>query len=448
MHWYSFVSIAFVFVLLVVLPPAGTIQAQSRNPDRWKPVVEAASAGQWNDVLERTKNIENDKTAPPQVVLLRAVGLMRLSDPASASRVARSALRRDPSLVEAYLTAAEADRQANRLDSAIAILRLGLRRFPDEARLHASLGLGLAVAGRCDEAIMSLEEAMFRRPSNLAITKQLAQCLAATDRTHEAVDLYAQILQVEPRDRAVRTALAEALTVIGLTDSAVSLYRSLWHEDSTQNRLGLAYAAALHDSKRFSEAVNVLRTIATRTPDSASVWYNLGVAAFASGQTDSAIRAYRRAIQLQPSFPEAYFNLGIAFDARGFVEDAVVAFRRCAAQSRTLAAAAYNRIAEVLRNQNRIDDALEYHDQALSFDSDNTHLMAAKGHTLLLGNRFTDAIQYLEPLLNKYPNSADILHALARNYVRIGRREDAETIARKLDGMNTAFASDIREMMK
>jgi tetratricopeptide (TPR) repeat protein len=424
------------------------VPAEAQGEARWQPTIAAAAEGRWADVVAQTKSAETDKKAPAQIILLRAVGLMRLNNPVGAARTARLAIRKDPTVVEGYLTAAEADRQSGQHDSAAVVLRRALRRFPDDARLHMSLGLGLAVTGRCDEAIAPLEEAMYRRPSNLAIVKQLAQCLAAINRTAEAVDLYNQILEFNPADRAVLTALAEALVALGYSDSAISLYDGLWKGDSSNVRIGVAYAAALHDGKRYAQAAGVLRTVSNLAPDSASIWYNLGVACFAAAMPDSAIRAYRKAIQLQPTFPEAYYNMGIAYDNRGFVEDAVVAFKRCAVQDRELASAAYNRIAEVMRNQNRIDDALEFHDQALAIDGNNVHLMAAKGHTFLVGNRYTEAIAYLEPLVTRFPDRAEVLHALARHYVRIGRRAEAESAAQILDSMNPSLASDIREMMK
>jgi len=438
--------ICFAHILLVFAVSGSDVSAL--QDQTWNATIEAATQRRWHDVVKQTNSIDRNRKVPVQVYLVRAMALMNVGRPADAARVATIAIARDPTVIESYLTAAEARRQANQHDSALIVLKAALRSFPDDARLLLSIGISLAVTGRCNEAIAPLEDAMFKRPENVTIAKQLAQCLAAEDRSQEAAELYGRLLDTEPNDKAVRIALAELMVILSLKDSAATLYSQVFSRDTTDVRAALAYSSVLHDLGRSAEAVTLLRRITTIAPDSADVWYNIGIVQFASGMPDSAIRSYRRAISLRSTFPEALFNLGLAYETRGFVEDAVVAFKRCVVQSKALAPSAYNRIAETLRNQNRIDDAIEYHNQAAAFDTTNMYLLAAKGHTLLLGNRYEEAISYLEPLVKQHPNSPDLLHALARNYVRIGKKSEALAIAEELDRTKPDFAKDIREMMR
>jgi tetratricopeptide (TPR) repeat protein len=436
---------AYVFTILVSLP---FVLAAQKPPAYLQRAADAAAQGRWKDVITLTKTAERDKQAPALALTLRALAMLETGNAQGGLSAAIAAITRDSSVKQAWLLASESAMRLNRSDTALQFLASAIRRFPDDAAVLQTYGLALARRNECDRAIAPLEDAMFRRPDNVGVVLQLAQCYERLNRFAEAATLFERVLEIRPSDANARIGLADAYMKQERFSDAVPLYSRLVTEGRDTPTLTIALAAALSGSGQHQKAIDALQPLAVKRPDDADVVYNIALAFAATARPDSAMRYFRRAVQLRPTFPQALYHLALAQDDAGFADDALRTLQRCALQNPAMAPMCYFRSAEVLRAANRLEEAIEMHDQCLALTDTVTTYVASKGHTLFLLDRTSEAIAFLESYLQKVPNDADLSHAVARHYIKAGRTEEAKKIIERLDSTHRPLADQLRNQMK
>ncbi len=207
--------------------------------------------------------------------------------------------------------------------------------------------------------------------SSVADLLETAMRLHQTGELAQAEQLYAQILQSEPRH-------ADALYLLGT----------------------LAHQTRRHDLAM----VFITQAI---TLDGTKPFYhnNLGEVHRTFGRLAEAQACYRQALALDPGFSAAHYNLGLVLgatqpaEAQHHYEQAI--------RLRPDFGAAHNNLGNLLRAQDKLNEAVEAYRSALRCHADNADAVGNLGTALLELERFSEAIDQFEQAVRLRPDSAD-----------------------------------------
>ena len=135
----------------------------------------------------------------------------------------------------------------------------------------------------------------------------------------------------------------------------------------------ISEALRLARAGNFAAAERLCRDLIRREPANAGAIMLSGLIAASRGENDKAVTLFERAIALQPQRSDAHFNLGLIRVRQGRDADAVVSFER-----------------------------------ALKIDPSNLEAAVARAETLLVLQRWAEAIQALDLILAAKPTLTDL----------------------------------------
>lgn len=411
-------------------------------------IEDAARSGDWKNVEALSTSVLKRKPDDTSVLYILALAQLRLAKFDRALVSAQRLRARDTVRIQPWLMISECEIALKRVPDAVATLTAARTRFPDSVQITWALGMALVRGGKYEEAIAPLEEAMFRRPDVPAITDQLARCYHATGRFGESAELFARVVEQMPSHAQAWQKLGEALLALKRFDSAQHAFEMAIGMQPDSASAYLALTAILSERGKLDSALAVARSLTLRRQNDPQGWYNYGLLSMSAKRTDSAIAYFRTAIRLQPNYPEAYFNLALAYEDQGFLEDASVAFRRCAVISPMLAPDAYNSLAIVYRREGRFDDAISAHAQAIAMRDTSAVFHASRLNTYFDAARCEQARALIDQARTRFPQSPEILYAIARCFVRTGRKEEVREIEQLLSTLAPNLAEQLRLMIK
>ncbi|HLN60024.1 MAG TPA: tetratricopeptide repeat protein [Symbiobacteriaceae bacterium] len=133
--------------------------------------------------------------------------------------------------------------------------------------------------------------------------------------------------------------------------------------ENDQAKRDFAVKALLDDY--YAEAEPLLADVVKNAPTDAGAFAHLGTTRYMLKQYDQAIEAWKKAAELDPTVAaEMQNNIGNALRDARRTEEAVAAYRQALALDNSLATAAIN-LADVLKSEGKLDEAIAVLDSAL-----------------------------------------------------------------------------------
>ena len=305
--------------------------------------------------------LRDARPSDPRVYYMSAVLATDRDDFESAIRDFNEALRRDPTLYnawqdlglaygklnrwpEALHTFAQlAQRQSGSVDAAylhaLSLLNAGR---PDEAELevrralrlnagaaeaHTLLGVILASRGNANvEAAESLSQAIALAPSSFDAHFYLGRVLYALKDYSGAVRELRDAVRLNSRQAEARFFLGTSLEAVGESQAAMSEYEELVkiNPESAIGQLGRG--ALLVKQGRTGDAINALTRSISLDPRNFESRWALGRALVLAERFLEAVEALKSAVALAPNRADAHYQLGIALRRLGRSEDAAQEF--------------------------------------------------------------------------------------------------------------------------
>ena len=141
--------------------------------------------------------------------------------------------------------------------------------------------------------------------------------------------------------------------------------------------------------------------------------------------------AWRRAIELQPNNVLALASFGIVLCTRQRLDEALPLFER-ARQADPLASFPYTLTGGGLLNCGRLEEALRYLDDALSFEKEDATALDDSGMALVALGRFEEGIARLEHVVAVSHRAPHFLGTLGWALATAGRKDEARSILDEL----------------
>jgi len=405
------------------------------------------SEGRTEVALDRLLGISAElDTAATQYWI--GMALVNLGDRDGADRRFRAAMKRDPSMADAYLAAlhlaeGRADATAvaelggrmvrvlpGRLEGWLAlgnarlslgdavaaerVARRAIERFPDAATLHGLQARALSGQARHADAVATVLAAEESLGRSAELDAEIALALFSAGRAEEALARVEAALDDEPENPLLhRTRMAVLFGTSQGDAGSLAADRALELDPSDPWPLR-ERARFFASTGRFEDAERDARRYLAARPDDAEIFFVLGAVLQGQGQVDAAIEAYRRSAQHDP---------------RGF--------------------AARNNLAELLLERGDLEGALSASQEAYRLAPDDPRVLDTLAAVYLRMGLVERAVSFSEQAHRSAPGSPEIQLDLARAYGQAGRADDASLLLSDLEAQEDvpdAVRSGIHEV--
>jgi tetratricopeptide (TPR) repeat protein len=218
------------------------------------------------------KQVEELPRAAAAIHYLRGNIYEAMGNPASARDEYETALTKDPNLMNAYLSLAQAYIRENRIDEAIEQYKSMLAKNPNQILAYVALGTLYDASGRGAEAEENYRKALEIQKDFGPAANNLAWNLADNGGNIDEALKYAQIAKEQMPDDA-----------------------------SVMDTLGWIY----YLKGSYLNAIAELRDSLERSPNHPVINYHLGLAYYKNNQPEKALASLRKALELDQDFEGA-----------------------------------------------------------------------------------------------------------------------------------------------
>jgi tetratricopeptide (TPR) repeat protein len=338
------------------------------------------------------------------------------------------------------------------------------------AALH-TLGVIKLQTGHTQEAIQQLLEASALQPGDAAILGHVAVALVSNRQPDEAMRFFRKSLDIAPRDPDTLYNYAKALHTCGMFKEAVSNYRAVLGIQPNLSEVHFNLGNTLRDMGKLDEAVRSYRDAIRLKPDYLKALNNLGIVLRQLRRYDEAARHLREALRIKPDYVPAHQNLGLAFVAQRRFDDAIACHRRALelqpdfhpvrnslgklfAERKQFDEAtalldgppvrqcveAYWRLAEKLREADRVDESLAWARKGVEGDPKNGMARNVLATVLQHRGELDAAMVEFRQALELRPDLAEAMNNLGVVHQIVGDDETALRCFRKAAWLRPTLA--------
>ena len=386
--------------------PSKTVRRRWRPAAVLVPLVPllALAACDWprSDAVGDPPTVPLDSADPPLVELIEGVLESIRSLPRSAEMRGRlgMALEVNDFYTQATLAYAQAEAldpndvrwpyfqavlvaESGDFESALPILDRALALDASYVPAWLYQGTWLNALGRYGEA-----RAAFARARELGATENadagVARALIGEKRTDEALALLETLIDAVPHPQVYRM-LGRVYQALGRTDDAKiamargketgpmtwpdPLQRQKWPFEASLGRK-LMHAERLLEAGRYEESVQVLEPIRARGVAEDAVFINLSLAYGRGGDTEKALAIAREGFAASPGNYRFHNVFAGIYQYSGDEDQALHHLRQSIAMH-SAQVWPYERVADLLMNKGRFEEALAAVDQALSYGAEH-----------------------------------------------------------------------------
>ncbi len=235
-----------------------------------------------------------------------------------------------PELGFLHLNLGEVQRLAGDCEAAMVSFQRALAIDDTLPVAHIGLGYALRDCGRVTEAVESLRQAVVVAPERFEGHNGLGLMLLAVDRADEAVAAFSQALTLAPTRAHLRFNLANAYRAQGDLERACEGYRDVVSREPQLTEASVNLLITLRELERFDDAVAVvaaLESAALVIPEVGQELLNLGNALQQAGRLGPAERCLMRYLEHAPASADGHATLANALKKQGRVPEAMAHYR-------------------------------------------------------------------------------------------------------------------------
>ncbi len=256
-----------------------------------------------------------------------------------------------------------------RYEEAISSYDRALQCKPDDHAAWYSRGNALLHLGRHEEAIASYGQALQCKPDNHQAWNNRGNALWYLGRYEEAIASYDQALQCKPDDHQAWYNRGNALDDLGRYEEAIASYDQALQFKSDNREAWRNRGVALGNLGRYEEAITSYDQALQFKPDFHEAWYNRGIALKNLERYEEAITAYQQAINLDPNYVYAHSELGLTLEKLQRYPEAEAAYGQALRIKER--AFDFRNLGNVLKAQERYNEAIEAYQKAIDLDLDS-----------------------------------------------------------------------------
>lgn len=189
----------------------------------------------------------------------------------------------------------------------------------------------------------------------------------------------------------------------------------------------LQMGQVLMGAEKYREAVGMFEKTLKDAPMDKIAYISKGIAHASLDEYAQAKECFKRCIMIDKNFADAYFQLGnINFLEDEFLEG-VKNYNQAVALGYQSADLYFN-LALVYEERNEVDEAIRYYTKAANIDETRPDYMIRKATLQILIQKYEEALQTLEKIRSRFPESFEGYHLTAAAYTMMEQYDQADDI--------------------
>ena len=281
--------------------------------------------------------------------------------------------------------------------AALNLLRDAIELDPDSAFLHASLAEVKFKIGQVQEALEYIDKAIKLDPSYRPPYLVAGSVMAASGKDAEAVVYLRKAVELDPAKEDAYFQLAVSLTRLF----------------------------------EYEEAVSTLKALIKINSDSVLGYYYLGKTYGQMKLYREAVGYFSKTLELRPDFDQAAIDMAAAYEALGDYDKAIEIYKGLVGEEDSKLAV-LQRLIQLLIQQRRFNDALEYLHLAVDSGYGGQETMRKIGLIHMELEQFDEAIQVFSAMLEKDPAAHQVRLYLGMALEEKGDLDSAAAEFRKI----------------
>ena len=311
--------------------------------------------------------------------------------------------------------------QSGDILGAIEAYEMALRVTPGRLDARSNLGAAFVHLGRFERAVEEYRKALETDPGQVTIRFNLGLALYKSARIEEAAAEFEQVVDRDASQAAALLLLADCRLQAGHDRAVIDLLTP--HESELGEDRLFAYllgTALIRENELRRGQMLIDRLF--RDGDTAEGHLLLGAQHMRRENWHGAVPELRRAVELNPELPAVHSMLGVALMNTGDRPGAAQEFRR-ELERNPNDFEANLRLALILRDENRLDEAMDYLRRAERLRPDHPDVLYGLGRLHLAHDDLESAQRALEQLTASAPDFEGGHVLLATIYYRQNKRE-------------------------
>lgn len=201
----------------------------------------------------------------------------------------------------------------------------------------------------------------------------------------------------------------------------------------------LQMGQVLLGAEKFDEALSYIDKVLDKEPMNQIAYITKGIAYASVEEYAKAKECFKRCIKIDKKFADAYFQLGnIEFLTDNF-QEGIKNYNQAVSYGYEDASLFYN-LALVYEEKDNVDEAIRYYTKASAMDETNAEYLIRKATLQIQIARYEEALQTLEKIRNRFPDSFEGYHLSAAALTLL---EDYDTADEILKNASVLFPDDM-----
>ena len=296
---------------------------------------------------------------------------------------------------DALIAMAGIYRRQKKYDESVALLEQALVTCGKDRKAWADISYNLGFTyrqmGNYDDAINCFEEVVDENPSDVLANNHLGAVYALQEKHEKAIEAYKRGLKFDPHHPILLFNIAKSYAALGEKAEALSSLEGALRARPGWTEAIEAYADLLLEENKVDEADEVVTQALQITPDDVKI------------HTAKGNIYNRRSI-----FEKAEDEYKIALDSDDSYKNALTG------------------LADSLKNQGKVDEAVEIIEKAEGQNPGDTKIMKQSVDILITANRLDSAYERISKLREVNKNDLQTMNLLGQYYIVNDEQEKAE----------------------
>ena len=280
-------------------------------------------------------------------------------------------------------------------------------------------------------ALNILRDAIELDPDSAFLLVSLAEVKFKIGQVPEALEYIDKAIKLEPSFRTPYLMAGSVMAAAGKNAEAVVYLRKAVELDPDKEDAYLQLAVSLTRMFEYEEAVSTLKALININKESVLGYYYLGKTYGQMKLYHDAVSYFSKTLELRPDFDQAGIDMAAAYEALGDYTKAIETYKELVGEEDSKVAV-LQRLIQLLIQQRRYNDALEYLHLAVDSGYGGQEIMRKIGLIHMELDQFDEAIQVFGTMLEKDPDAFQVRFYLGLAFEEKGDLDSASSEFNKI----------------
>ncbi len=374
----------------------------------------------------------------PEIKRQLASTLLDSGDFDEAGRLLGELSKDDPQDTAVRIMTGRAQIGAHQLPEAIATLKSIIAADPDNIEAKFYLGTAYEQNGQTEDAakifsalVEQSKDGTDELKANRPVFQQhLAACYQDIGDYRGAISIYEEMSKSDPSPRAY-SLLINAYRLDRQYDKAQTLGKEQFEKNPKDGNIAMVYARSLADAGKAKEGAEILNKQLLSDPSNLDLYVNLSQIYVQAKRFGEAEKVLRRAEEQKLDKEAVQLQLASVYERQKDFDRAESLFKEIL-KADPKNAVALNYLGYMLADRGvRLDEAVQYVQQALDVDPNNGAYLDSLGWAFYKKNDMQRAEKYLLQAVDLVKNDPVIQDHVGDLYFKTGNLEKAQTFWKK-----------------